>query len=203
MIRRIFLSLFASLILTATSAFGLEPGRGRDVASPRPMRIERAELSLTPKIFFDKTRFASARAVVKDPKSFPNLGEDFEVVDPIRGMKYNCIAHSLGIHSHWVNPKTGPAERPYLHMDSMYTAKGYTRVNGLDFKLNTRMKKVALYAKVSNGKVTEVTHAALQETDGSWSSKLGQLPLIRHTNPQALNGPTYGQPVAVYVKHVR
>ena len=85
-------------------------------------------------------------------------------------------------------------------MDRMYKAKGYTRVKGLDFRLVRGLKKVVVYAHVAGGRIREVTHAAVQEADGTWTSKLGQLPLIRHSNPQALSGPSYGQPVAVYVK---
>ena len=48
--------------------------------------------------------------------------------------------------------------------------------------------------------IVEVTHGALQDRDGTWTSKLGQLALIRHRTPAALNGPTYGQPVAVYAR---
>src|SRR5437016_5479833 len=51
-----------------------------------------------------------------------------------------------------------------------------------------------------DGTVKEITHAALQEPDGSWASKLGNLPLIRHANPYAVDGPTYGVPVATYVR---
>jgi type VI secretion system secreted protein VgrG len=82
----------------------------------------------------------------------------------------------------------------------MYSEKGYTRVSGLDFRLVRGLKKVVVYARVASGRIQEVTHAALQAADGTWTSKLGQLPLIRHRTPQDLNGPSYGQPVAVYVK---
>jgi hypothetical protein len=42
--------------------------------------------------------------------------------------------------------------------------------------------------------------APVQERDRTWTSKLGQLALIRHATADALSGPTYGQPVAVYVR---
>jgi len=202
MIRRILLPLFASLFIVTASAFGAELTLARDFVTPKSVSVERGKSPGMPRrVAFDKSRFPNARRVVKDSVSFPNLGEEFEVVDPMQGKQYNCIAHSFGVHSYWVNPKTGPSDHPLRYMDNMYREKGYTRVSGLDFRLVAGMRKVALYTKVSNGRVTEVTHAALQERDGSWSSKLGQLPLIRHANPQAVSGPSYGRPIAVYVKY--
>jgi len=151
---------------------------------------------------FDITKYPQARRLVLNASGFPNLRE-FEVMDPYTGDRYNCIAHSLGVHSRWVNPRTGPAGKTLQFMDAMYKEKGYTRVTGtgtLDFRLTAGIGKVVVYATVQSGKIQNVTHAALQEPDGSWSSKLGQLPLIRHPTPQALNGSVYGQPVAVYVR---
>jgi hypothetical protein len=37
------------------------------------------------------------------------------------------------------------------------------------------------------------THAAKQESDGIWSSKLGEYEDIRHSTPHAVSGPAYGQ----------
>jgi len=51
-----------------------------------------------------------------------------------------------------------------------------------------------------DGSIKEVTHAALQLRDGTWTSKLGKLALIRHRTPQDLDGPSYGVPIAVYVR---
>jgi hypothetical protein len=36
--------------------------------------------------------------------------------------------------------------------------------------------------------------------DGTWTSKLGKMAVIRHATPDSLDGPDYGQPVAVYVR---
>ena len=51
---------------------------------------------------------------------------------------------------------------------------------------------------VVDGKSQTAYGTACQERDGTWSSKLGKGPLIRHLTPGALNGSSYGQPVAVY-----
>ena len=85
----------------------------------------------------------------------------------------------------------------------MYRAKGYGRVKGLDLSVTTGVQKVVVYATMTNGRIASVTHAAVQERTGTWTSKLGKLALIRHRTPEALNGPVYGQPVAVYIRAAR
>jgi hypothetical protein len=133
-------------------------------------------------------------------KSFPILRKNFEVLG-LSTPKYNCIAHSLGIHSRWVNPLTGPASAPLARMDAIYRARGYVRASTLDYRLEPGKQKVVVYATLRpDQRIKAVTHAARQAADGTWTSKLGKLALIRHLTPQALNGPTYGRPVAVYVR---
>jgi hypothetical protein len=173
-------------------------------ASSAPSTLAATErIEITPNIrSFDLHRFPEARArVYREVRDFPYLGHSFEVVDPYVGKRYNCIAHILGIHSTWVNPETGPATQPLVRMDRMYAAKGYHRIGNLDYRVVPGKQKVVVYATVSAGRIVSVTHAAVQERDGSWTSKLGQLPLIRHATPEALNGPSYGRPVAVYVRN--
>jgi len=131
--------------------------------------------------------------------SFPNLGA-FAILEPGISTRYNCIAHSLGIHSRWVNPRTGPASNPFSYMDRLYAVRGYRRLPRVDFRLQAGVQKLALYATVDNGRIREITHAAVQERDGTWTSKLGKLPLIRHRIPQDLNGSSYGRPVATYTR---
>src|SRR5262245_50300787 len=129
--------------------------------------------------------------------SFPNLGK-FEVLAPSTGKAgepgaYNCIAHSVKVYSRWVWPGPNVAD-----FDKLYGSNGYRRVKGLDYRFDKRYEKIVLYAKVGpNGKL-ECTHGSRQLADGSWTSKLGAGPLIRHLSPQSLNGPSYGKPVAVY-----
>jgi type VI secretion system secreted protein VgrG len=184
MFRRLLISLVTTLALAAPLTCLRQPQAGAQQPYARPL---------------DYNRYPAARLRAVLARGFPRL-TDFEVVDPTVGQRYNCIAHSLGIHSYWVNPRTGPAESPLLYMDRIYRTIRYTRVPGLDFRLVRGLKKVVVYAHVSGGRIREVTHAALQEADGTWTSKLGQLPLIRHRTPQDLSGPSYGQPVAVYLK---
>lgn len=129
---------------------------------------------------------------------FPNLGR-FEVLAPSTGKAgekgaYNCIAHSIKVYSRWVWPGTTVAD-----FDKLYGSYGYRRVKGLDYRFDKRYEKIVLYAKVNKGK-WECTHGARQLADGTWTSKLGAGPLIRHERPESVAGPSYGKPIAVYVK---
>lgn len=132
--------------------------------------------------------------------AFPNLGETYEVLAPAAN-NYNCIAHTLGVNDEWVDPKTGSKENPLSEMDKMYEKIGYTRTKSLDTSFDTTKKKIVVYAtKNPDGSIKEITHGAIQDNNGTFESKLGDGPLIRHTTPEALNGAAYGEPVAVYTK---
>lgn len=69
----------------------------------------------------------------------------------------------------------------------------------LDFSLQRGVDKIVLYGKISHGRIV-VTHQARQLRDGTWSSKLGKMALICHATPDALNGLSYGRPLAVYYR---
>ncbi len=87
-------------------------------------------------------------------------------------------------------------------MDRIYANAGYKRSDNMNTDLEPGTRKVVVYAsKHSDGSIDEITHGALQEPDGTYTSKLGWLgPLIRHRTAESLNGPEYGAPVAVYKK---
>jgi hypothetical protein len=132
--------------------------------------------------------------------AFPKLGDNYEILGPAT-RDYNCIAHTLGENDEWVNPATGSKENPLSEMDKMYAEKGYSRINDMDFSYDPAKQKVVVYAtKNSDGRIKEITHGAIQDAKGTWESKLGSLPLIRHPTPETLNGSAYGEPVAVYTK---
>jgi hypothetical protein len=131
---------------------------------------------------------------------FPRLGVNFKVKGP-HTTTYNCIAHSLGLNDRWVNPITGPGDAPLALMDRLYAAQGYKRERGLNTALEAGKQKVVVYATLNrDATIGEVTHAAIQQPDGTWTSKLGSLALIQHPTPESLRGPVYGTPVAVYVR---
>ncbi len=150
----------------------------------------------------DKTKYPSQRKKYNSKlyKAFPTLKDNYEVLSPETG-NYNCIAHTLGKNGEWVNPKTGTKADPLAEMDKMYAKQGYKRASSMDFNYEPGKQKVVVYAKKNpDGSIREVTHGAIQDRHGTWESKLGGGPLIRHETPDALNGPVYGEPVGVYKK---
>jgi type VI secretion system secreted protein VgrG len=164
----------------------------------------RAAAAATSHPLFGKAAFDRDRQVLlarDNRRAFPLLSDNFEVVGP-SGTPFNCIAHSLGLHDRWINPETGPPSDPLGPMDRMYASQGYLRQSGMDLRQLPGRQKVVVYAKIRGGRISSVTHAAVQEKDGTWTSKLGKLALIRHLTPNALRGPEYGIPVAVYERPV-
>src|SRR5262245_58221707 len=131
----------------------------------------------------DRTKFREERLVLERPggqRLFPHLGTDFEVLAPSTE-DYNCIAYSLGRLSVWINPQTGPEENPFALMDLLYQGAGFIRAGTVEMSLEPGKRKVVLYAtRKPDGGIERLTHAAVQEADGNWVSKLGQGPLIRH-----------------------
>jgi hypothetical protein len=126
-------------------------------------------------------------------KSFPVLGGKYDVIGPAT-QKYNCIAWSLGVTSRWVWP--GTSLSAFDDLDSQF---GYKRMSKMDFSVQPGVEKIVLYGKYTDGKF-EATHQAHQNPDGTWTSKLGKMALIRHNSPDSLDGPDYGKPVAVYYR---
>jgi hypothetical protein len=152
---------------------------------------------------FDKTKFPQDRAALETAElraDFPKLGDDFEVMAPA-SKDYNAFSYITGDQTHWVNPEMGTPDAPLARIDQIFAAAGFTRTTGLDFGLEAGKQKAVLYASLNpDGTIKEITSAALQEHDGTWSSKLGSMALIRHHDPDALDGPVYGMPIAVYVR---
>lgn len=149
----------------------------------------------------DLTRNSSDRHHLESDdqkRSFPRLGRRYEVMGPAT-VTYNCICWSLGSDGAWVWPR--PAGQPVTlaDFDALYAVYGFKRVTGLDYTRQKGVEKVVVFAVYKDGK-TEITHACRQLPDGSWSSKLGSLPLIRHLRPDDVAGPTYGSPYVVYVR---
>jgi hypothetical protein len=151
----------------------------------------------------DLTRFPEERPFFEgeeDRRLFPHLGDAFEILGPST-MAFNCIAHSLGKTDDWINPQTGPTGDPLVQMEQLYRDNRYTNSNSVDCSLTIDEVKLAVYALIDeHDTIQEVTHAAIQDADGTWTSKIGGGPLIRHATPEALHGPAYGKVVAVFVK---
>jgi len=132
-------------------------------------------------------------------KDFPLL-TNFEVLAPMTGKAgtkgaYNCIAHSLRIYTRWVWEGNKLSD-----FDRLYGSHGYRRIKGLDYRFDPKVEKIVLYAKQGPTGQLDCTHGSRQLADGTWTSKLGAGPLIRHDNPASVGGPSYGKPVFVYVR---
>lgn len=139
----------------------------------------------------------SWKAEMLRSKSFPNLqAEDFVGIGP-SSQKYNCIAWTLGIRDEWVWPGTRIED-----FDKLYAQQGYKPMDSLDLSHDPNMEKVVIYGlppRTGNGPI-EVTHGARMDEQGRFTSKIGTQPLIRHNSADDLTGPSYGQPVRVYVR---
>ena len=153
-----------------------------------------------PKMDKNKHREERKKFRTRFQDAFPNLAEEYEVIQPSTG-RYNCIAHTLRKNDQWVNPQTGPAFSPLEVMDAVFAAHSYKRASMMDFSFEPATQKIVVYAILAvDGTIANVTHAAIQDLFGTWESKVGQGPLVRHETPNALSGPAYGQPVALYVR---
>lgn len=112
---------------------------------------------------------------------------------------YNCISYTLGDYNTWISQQMGPPKRPLAWMDNLYAGAGFKRLPGMDVSLIPGEKKVVLYGYTNkNGTVTNILHGELQDKDGTWSSKLGDGPLIKYSGFNALSSPAYGHPICVY-----
>ncbi|MDC0740691.1 type VI secretion system Vgr family protein [Polyangium mundeleinium] len=180
-----------------------EPELPGDLDEDKDREEDEEEEERKPPPPMDQSKFPEERQFMKDlgvATIFSNLGDNFEVLGP-HTRDYNCIAHTLGDHNQWVDPITGPASNPLQGMDGIYGAQGYTRSSDMNFDLEPGKQKIVVYAtKNPDGSIADVTHGAIQDEHGTWTSKLGGWPLIRHETPGALNGADYGEPVAVYEK---
>jgi type VI secretion system secreted protein VgrG len=188
--------VIALATLTALPTFLASPTEASttpvSISRPRPARLS---------FRFDTRRFPQERAFVRT-LHFPNLGEQYEVLAP-RTPRYNCIAWSAGITNRWEWPAPNGRKATVRDFDQFYARFGYRRVRTLDYRVQPGVDKVVLYGHVRRGQPIEPTHAARQAPNGTWTSKLGKAPLIRHLTPDSVNGAGpngYGRPVAVYVR---
>lgn len=129
--------------------------------------------------------------------SFPNLTADKFVGIGPSSQRYNCIAWTLGIRNEWVWPGTRIED-----FDALYAKQGYQPLSTVDLSNDPSLEKVVIYGHPpKNGKgAIEVTHGAIMDEQGRFTSKIGTQPLIRHTSADDLTGPSYGEPVRVYVR---
>jgi hypothetical protein len=155
---------------------------------------------------FDKRRFSTERMTLIQAglrSSFPRLGDEFEVMAPA-SERYNAFSHTLGVYDFWINPDPSPVFAPFAWADAEYGSVGYERLPSMDLRSARGLQKVVLFATMDEHRqISAITAAAIQEADGTWSCKIGKLPLIRIKSPYDLSGQSYGYPVAVYARPVQ
>ncbi len=130
--------------------------------------------------------------------SFPNLDKDpnWEIKSPPDN-NYNCIAFAAlkTDRNVWPSvmgkldgvewPKDLPVDTKLKTFIKYYNRFGYQLCVGSDFE--DGYQKVAIYLKGG-----ECTHAARQQLNGMWVSKLGVHWDIWHSTPEAVAGVEYG-----------
>ena len=128
--------------------------------------------------------------------AFPHLAEEgYRETSPATS-RYNCIAWAAGETDAWwwpspeavhYWPQGVPREETLEAFACAFATVGF--VPAEDGCFEPGFEKLALYAR--DGKPT---HAARQQPDGSWTSKLGKHIDISHTL-RGVEGPLYGQVV--------
>jgi hypothetical protein len=136
---------------------------------------------------------------------FPELklGE-FEVTSP-RTPAYNCIAWAAGDDKRWWWPDSHyywpdgiPRKRSLDVFIEVFRQLGYAPCQNT--LLEPEKEKVAIFI----GPTGTPTHAARQESNGKWTSKLGNSNDIQHVLEQigGVRGSGYGQVAAVMERKI-
>lgn len=133
-------------------------------------------------------------------KYFPNLGNWVCKSKPTR--TYNCLAFAVGDESRRWEPYgfywPDGAKRGYTYdcLVEAYKMEGFEPC--ADGNLVDGREKIAIYINDQGG----FRHAARQEPDGRWKSKLGDEEDIEHEAPESLSSDVYGQP-RIFMERVR
>lgn len=132
---------------------------------------------------------------------FPGLSADknFRITSPCTS-DYNCIAWAAIKNDEFWWPDANiphidgitwpfglPLNETLNNFISLYENLGYMVCS--DWKYEDRFQKITIYI---NPTTLLVTHAARQNFNGIWTSKLGSLYDIEHTGPKSLEGIKYG-----------
>lgn len=126
---------------------------------------------------------------------FPNLAEGGYSITSPRSPFYNCIAWAARDVMAWWEPDMMnnyywppgvPREYSIDAYRRAYEALGFTECSKAD--LEEGFEKIAIYI----GSDGEPTHAARQLVSGKWTSKLGKLEDIEHSDLECLQGEEYG-----------
>jgi len=109
--------------------------------------------------------------------------------------RYNCMAWAAGETNRNWDPAPGyywpsgiPDDSSPASGIAAFSTLGYEEC-GNDGSLEEGVEKIALYVD-SDG---DMSHAARQLSDGTWTSKIGDLQDISHDSPDLLIGGEYGE----------
>ncbi len=102
---------------------------------------------------------------------------------------YNCFSYVLGDLSQWIEPHSLEAFIAVLE------EQGYTKSPGGVFRPG--FEKIVIHADERHA----VTQAALQSSEGKWSTKLGSLGVYSYDDPDLL-APLFGSVVAFFERPV-
>jgi hypothetical protein len=126
-------------------------------------------------------------------KEFPNLGK-WTCTSKATG-DYNCIAFAVGDQTRWWEPCPSyywpPEDNPDYTAECLIRAleaEGFKRCK--DGSLVDGCEKIVIYLNDSGG----WEHAARQESNGYWRSKIGEAEDIEHESPESLTSGDYGKP---------
>jgi hypothetical protein len=126
-------------------------------------------------------------------RCFPSASQQGYSITSDYDKDYNCIAYAAGDNGNWWWPEPKdtfwPIPTREVTMDCFIEAfqtRGFEPCEGGD--LEPGYEKIAIYANANR----EPSHAARQLPSGIWTSKLGTLEDIEHTNLQAIEGARYG-----------
>ena len=132
---------------------------------------------------------------------FPALAKGgFQITSPV-DKRYNCIAYAAGDTANWWWPIPGSVKEVYwpagvarsetlAAFRAAFATLGFTECSSEDPEPG--FEKVALFA---NDQAVPL-HAARQQVDGRWSSKLGEREDIEHAL-RDLEGDAYGTVVLI------
>lgn len=79
---------------------------------------------------------------------------------------------------------------------SVYGGRKTPTKGPFDFSVSKGTKIVVFGVVSPDGATIEFRHAAIQQPDGTWLSKLGTYQVIRRATPYAVSGGAYGVPQA-------
>jgi hypothetical protein len=134
-------------------------------------------------------------------KEFPNLGK--WTCTSKRTREYNCLAFAVGDEARRWEPLGGfywpdGATKGYSAecLIEAYQTKGFEVC--ADGALVEGYEKVVIYLNDQAG----FLHAARQEPNGRWKSKLGDEEDIEHESPESLTSNVYGKP-RVFMQRAR